>query len=76
MIDVIGINTIQQQLINEIKSTKFHAVMADEVTSMNEELVSICFRYVYGQKDLREVFLQFLELKQITGSHIDAERLT
>ena len=28
------------------------------------------------QKDLREAFLQFLELKQITGSHIDAALLS
>ena len=30
MIDVIGINTIQQQLISKLKDTKFHTVMADE----------------------------------------------
>ena len=52
MINVKGINTIQQQLINEINGAKFHAVMADEVTSMNYELLSICFRYVDGQKDI------------------------
>ena len=77
MIDVIGINTTQQQLINEIKDAKFHAVMADEVTSLNDdELLSICSRYVDGQKDIREVFLQFLELKQITGSDIGAALLS
>ena len=57
MIDVMGINTIQQQLINKIKAAKFHAVMTDEVISMNDELLSICFRYVDDQKDIREVFL-------------------
>ena len=36
MIDVIGINNVQQQLINEIKDAKFHAVMADEVISTND----------------------------------------
>ena len=41
MIDVIGINTTQQQLINEIKDAKFHAVMEDEVTSLNGQLLSI-----------------------------------
>ena len=30
MIDVIGINTIRQQLISKLKDTKFHTVMADE----------------------------------------------
>ena len=76
IINVIGINTIQQQLINDIKDAKFHAVMADEVISMNDELLCICFRYVDDQKDIREVFLQFLELERITGSHIGAALLS
>ena len=73
---MIGINTIQQQLINEIKDAKFRAVMADEVTSVNDELLSICFRYVDGQKDIREVFLQFLKLERITRSDISAALLS
>ena len=76
MIYVIGINTIQQHLINEIKDVKFHAVMADEVTSMINEILSVCCRYVDGQKDIREVFLQFLDLERITGSHIGAALLS
>ena len=76
MINVIGINTKQKQLINEIKDAKFLAVMADEVTSMNDELLSICFPCVDGQKDIGEVFLQFLELERITGSHIGAALLS
>ena len=76
MIDVIGINNIQQQLINEIKDAKFHVVMADEVTSLNDERLSICFRYVNDQNDIREVFLQFLELERITGSHVGAALLS
>ena len=76
MIDVIGINTIQQHLINEIKDAKFHAVTTDEVTSMNNEVLSVCFRYVDGLKDIREVFLQFLDLERITGCHIGAALLS
>ena len=76
IIDVIGINTIQQHLINEIKDAKFHAVMADEVTPMDNEILSVCFRYADGQKDIREVFLQFLDLERITGSHIGAALLS
>ena len=75
MIDVIGINTIQQHLINEIKDAKFDAVMAHEVTSINNEILSVCFWYVDCQKDIREVFLQFLALERITGSHIGAALL-
>ena len=49
--------------------------MADEVTSMNDESLTICFRYVDSQKDIREVYLQFLKLDRITGSHADAATL-
>ena len=50
--------------------------MADGVTSMNDELLSICFRYVDGQKDIREVFLQFLKLERITESDISEALLS
>ena len=55
---------------------KFRAVMANEVTSVNDELLSICFRYVDGQKDIHEVFLQFLKLERITRSDISAALLS
>ena len=50
--------------------------MADGVTSMNDELLSICFRCVDGQKDIREVFLQFLKLERITESDISEALLS
>ena len=50
--------------------------MANEVTSVNDELLSICFRYVDGQKDIHEVFLQFLKLERITRSDISAALLS
>ena len=45
--------------------------MADEVTIMMNlmNFLVFFFRYVDDQKDRREVFLQFLELERITGSH-------
>ena len=67
---------VNKSKVREIKDAKFHAVMADEVTSMNDELLSICFRYVDGQKDIREVFSQFIKLERITGSHIGAALLS
>ena len=67
---------VNESKVREIKDAKFHAVMADEVTSVNDELLSICFRYVDGQKDIREVFSQFIKLERITGSHIGAALLS
>ena len=50
--------------------------MANEVTSMNNEILSVCFRYVDAQKDIRQVFLQFFDLERTTGSHTGAAVLS
>lgn len=70
-IDVIGINTIQQDLINETKNDGFFSILADEVTASHDEILSIRFRYVHSNKDIRGVFLQLLDLERITDSFID-----
>ena len=44
--------------------------MVDEVTTHNEEMLSICFRYLDQHEEIREVFLEFLEYERITGSEI------
>ena len=76
LIEVIGINTIQHELIEEIKRAIFFSIMADEVTTYNEEMLSMCFRYVDDNDDIREVFLEFLELERITGVEIGNKILT
>ena len=44
--------------------------MADEVATHNEEIRSICFRCEDQNEQIKEVFLEFLELERITGSEI------
>ena len=50
--------------------------MADEVTTHNEEMLMTCFHYVDQNEEIREVFLEFLELEKITGSEIGNTTLT
>ena len=57
--EVIGINRAQRELIEEITRAKFFSIMAEEVTTHNEEMLPICFRYVNQNGKIREVFLEF-----------------
>ena len=52
------------------RNQKIHAISADEVTPSNDEIMSICFRYVDGNLNIREVFIEFVALERITGEHI------
>ena len=70
LIEIIGKSIIQKRFIEEIKGAQYHSVLADEVTSSNDEILSICMRYVNKEKQIREVFLDFLSLERITGECI------
>ena len=63
MIDVTGIKTIQQQLINEIKDAKFHAIMAD-VTSMNDEILVFILGMLMARKTYVNYFYSFSNLSE------------
>ena len=70
LIEIIGKRIIQKKFIEEIKDAQYHSVLADEVTNSNNEILSICIRYVNKEKQIREVFLDFLSLERITGECI------
>ena len=53
-----------------MKAAKYHSILADEVTSSNQEILSVVARYLNEEKDIREVFLDFLNIDRITGEHI------
>ena len=61
MIDIIGKNIIQAALLDE---------EADEVTSSNDKILSICMRYLDEFQNTREIFIEFLNLERISGEHI------
>ena len=67
LIDVIRINTEQSNLTDEIVKAKFFSIMAYVVILSNDETLSIYFRSVDGNKDIRETFLELLEIPRSTG---------
>ena len=71
LIEIIGKRIIQKKFIEEIKGAQYHSVLADEVTKTNNEILSICIRYVNKEKQIREAFLDLLSLERITRECID-----
>ena len=60
LVEVTGINIVQSDTTNEIVKAKFFSTMADEVTLSNNEVRSISFHFVYENRDIRGIFLEFL----------------
>ena len=67
IIDVIGKSIIQKSLLNEVKEANFFAIMVDEITSFNNELMPLCVRFVDANNKIREEFLLFSLLTHVTG---------
>ena len=55
MIDIIGKNIIQGTLVVGVEKGGMHSISADEVTSSNDEILSICTRYLDEFQNIREV---------------------
>ena len=69
-IDVLGKDIIRTKFVGDIKEGGYHSISADEVTASNDEVLSVCFRYVDKNKDIQEVFVGFVDLERITGNYI------
>ena len=59
IIDVIGKQIIQKDLVNEIIHAEYYSIMIDEVTSHNQELMPLCIRFVDSNHNIREEFCSF-----------------
>ena len=71
LIDIIGKKLIQRKIIHEIIEAGAHSISADEVTTCNNEMLSISLRYVNNnENEIYEVLLEFVELERITGEAI------
>ena len=46
LLDVIGREIILKDIIKDVNRSKFYTLIADEVTSTNEQFMSICIRYI------------------------------
>ena len=50
LIEIIGKQIIQKRFIQEIKDAQYHSVSADEITSSNDQILSICMRHLNKEK--------------------------
>jgi len=67
LIDINGYCIIQQDIFEEIRKAGFHANMADEASSFNKAIMSLCFRFVDTNLNIREEFLNFIDPHQTDG---------
>ena len=66
LIQVAG-GKIRTEILEEVKQAKFYSIIADEVTDVsNKEELSLVIRYVH-EEQVREVFVDFVEVERITG---------
>ena len=50
LIEIIGKSIIQKTFPEEIKDAQYHFILANEVTSSNDEILSVCMRDVNKEK--------------------------
>ena len=59
---------IRQQLIREVAEARFFSILADETTDCsNREQLTLVFRFVDGENQIREEFFDFIEAPSTTG---------
>ena len=75
LVDRIDISNIQKVFINDIKESKLHSMMADEVIVRDDEVVPMCFRYVDPKKDIQKVFFEFFDVERISDTVIGNDML-
>lgn len=67
LIDCIG-DHIRAKIIGEVKGAKWYSILCDEATDhSNKEQVSVVLRFVDGNCNIKEEFLDFVGTKRITG---------
>ena len=61
------VDMIRSDILKEVKHARFYSIIADEVTDVsNKEELSLVIRYLY-EEQIKEVFVDFIEVEQITG---------
>ena len=75
MIEVINKKIILRNIVEEIKTSGFHSVSANKVTSNNDEILSLCFCFVDENMEIQEKFATFLNLERLSGEHITRNML-
>lgn len=70
LIEVMGKHIILKGILDDLNAATYYSILADKVTSHNEEHLAIFARFVDEEKDVREQFLTFIKLERITGEKI------
>ena len=70
LIEVMGKHIILQSIVDDVNSSPFYSILADEVTSHNVEHLAICIRLLDSKQDIKKKFLAFLPLQRIIGAAI------
>ena len=67
LIFVIG-DHICNKIVTEVKQARYFSILADEVSDVAElEQLSIVLRFVDAELNIREEFVDFIEVERITG---------
>ena len=70
LIEVMCKHMILQSIIDDVNSSPFYSILADELTSHNVEHLAICIRFLNSKQIIKEEFLAFMHLQRITGAAI------
>ena len=70
LIEVMGKHIILKGILDDLNAATYYCILADEVTSDNEEHLAICAQFVDDKKDVTEELLTFIKLEKITGEKI------
>ena len=70
VINIIGCDMIRAEIIKKVKRARFYSILADEVSSHNEEYLPLCIRFVDDNNDIQEAFIAFLKLKRVRACDI------
>ena len=76
LIEFMDKHIILKGILDDLNAATYYSILADKVTSHNEEHLAICARFVDEKKDLREEFLTFIKLERITGETVSYTHLT
>ena len=70
IIDIVYSDIMLNGIVEEISNMKFYSVLADGVTSHNNEELAACLRFVHKDKNIRRSFISCLPFNRITGLYI------
>ena len=70
IIDIIGQQQILASILEEVRKARYFSVLADEVTSHNQEQMALCVRFVDEDNRIREEFLDFVLLQRTVRKDI------